>query len=102
MRRRSFFLFSSPTDCPLGRSHRLCRRLSQLDDLQGTSESAAGDAGLIWTSQIAADLNKPDGQFVVDPTPKACMAFMRDLPIRRVPGIGRVRCFRGLVDARFR
>lgn len=41
-------------------------------------------------AKIAADFNKPDGQYVIDPTRQACMAFMRDLPVRKVPGIGRV------------
>ena len=37
-------------------------------------------------SKIAADFNKPDGQYVIDPTRDAGMAFMAALPIRRVPG----------------
>ncbi|GAA5992880.1 hypothetical protein JCM10908_001386 [Rhodotorula pacifica] len=41
-------------------------------------------------SKIAADINKPDGQFVIDPTPEACQAFIRDQPLRKCYGIGRV------------
>lgn len=41
-------------------------------------------------SKIAADINKPDGQFVVDPTAEACMTFIRDQPLRKCYGIGRV------------
>lgn len=37
-------------------------------------------------SKIAADMRKPDGQFIVDPTAEAGMAFMAALPIRKVPG----------------
>ncbi|GAA5889549.1 hypothetical protein JCM6882_007067 [Rhodosporidiobolus microsporus] len=41
-------------------------------------------------SKISADINKPDGQFVVDSTPQACMAFIKDIRLRRCYGIGRV------------
>lgn len=41
-------------------------------------------------SKIAADINKPNGQFVIDPTPEACQAFIRDQPLRKCYGIGRV------------
>lgn len=37
-------------------------------------------------SKIAADFNKPDGQYVIDSTREAGMAFMAALPIRKVPG----------------
>lgn len=41
-------------------------------------------------SKIAADINKPDGQFIIDQTTEACMAFIRDQPLRKCYGIGRV------------
>ncbi|GAA5916527.1 hypothetical protein JCM5296_001166 [Sporobolomyces johnsonii] len=41
-------------------------------------------------SKICADLNKPNGQFIVDPTAEACMAFIKDVRLRRCHGIGRV------------
>ena len=34
--------------------------------------------------------NKPNGQFQLDFDPKVIKEFMRDLSIRKVPGIGRV------------
>lgn len=34
--------------------------------------------------------NKPNGQFQMPFTREAVMEFMRDLPVRKVPGIGRV------------
>jgi DNA polymerase kappa len=37
--------------------------------------------------QIAADVNKPDGQFVIEPTREACMAFMAEKPVRKIPGV---------------
>ncbi|GAA5839368.1 hypothetical protein JCM9279_005919 [Rhodotorula babjevae] len=41
-------------------------------------------------SKIAADVNKPDGQFVIDPTPEACMEFIGKQRLRKCYGIGRV------------
>src|SRR4051794_5401176 len=41
-------------------------------------------------AKIASNRNKPNGQFRVANDRKAVMAFMRDLPVRRVNGIGRV------------
>ncbi|GAA5827398.1 hypothetical protein JCM11251_003793 [Rhodosporidiobolus azoricus] len=41
-------------------------------------------------SKIAADVNKPDGQFVVDSTKEACMNFIKGVRLRRCYGIGRV------------
>lgn len=41
-------------------------------------------------SKIAADSNKPNGQCVIEPTRTAMMGFMHPLPIRKIPGVGRV------------
>jgi len=41
-------------------------------------------------SKICADVNKPNGQFVIDPTREGCMAFMKDIRLRRCFGLGRV------------
>lgn len=43
-------------------------------------------------AQVCADRNKPDGQFVLPGQLEAVNRFMRDLPIRKVPGIGKVLC----------
>ena len=44
---------------------------------------------------LAADIdchaqNKPNGQFMLEFTSKAVRAFMKELPIRKIPGVGRV------------
>ena len=39
---------------------------------------------------MGADVNKPDGQFRLKPAVPAILAFLRDLPTRKVPGLGRV------------
>ena len=41
-------------------------------------------------SKVASDMNKPNGQFVVENTGQAVAHFIQELPIRKVPGIGRV------------
>jgi DNA polymerase kappa len=50
------------------------------------------------SDQICSDKNKPDGQFQLDFERSAITRFMRDLPVRKVPGFGRVteRCLEGL------
>lgn len=51
---------------------------------------SAGIAPNAMLAKIASDRNKPDGQFCVPPTREGVLAFARALPVRRVPGIGRV------------
>lgn len=41
-------------------------------------------------AKIGSDKNKPDGQFLLDFTKEASIEFMDQLPVRKVPGIGRV------------
>ncbi|KAF6260719.1 hypothetical protein COO60DRAFT_856036 [Scenedesmus sp. NREL 46B-D3] len=41
-------------------------------------------------AKVASDLNKPNGQALVVSSREAVMAFVHDLPIRKVPGIGKV------------
>ena len=51
---------------------------------------SAGISANAMLSKIAADLRKPDGQFSVPRTREGIINFTKDLPIRRIPGIGRV------------
>ncbi|KAA1088298.1 hypothetical protein PGTUg99_008362 [Puccinia graminis f. sp. tritici] len=51
---------------------------------------SAGIGPNVTIAKIAADLNKPNGQFECPPTRDDAMKFMKDLPVRKVPGIGRV------------
>jgi nucleotidyltransferase/DNA polymerase involved in DNA repair len=41
----------------------------------------------VTIAKIAADLNKPNGQFECPPTRDDAMKFMKDLPVRKVPGV---------------
>ncbi|SJX62198.1 related to DNA polymerase kappa [Sporisorium reilianum f. sp. reilianum] len=51
---------------------------------------SVGIAPNTMLAKISSDRNKPDGQFRVQPDRKAILDFMRDLPCRKIPGIGRV------------
>ena len=49
---------------------------------------SAGIAPNKFIAKIASDMNKPDGQFVV--TPDEVDAFLRELPVNRIWGVGKV------------
>jgi DNA polymerase kappa len=51
---------------------------------------SAGIAANARLAKICSNMNKPNGQFVLPRERTAIMAFMRDLPCRKVNGIGRV------------
>ncbi|KAJ7725863.1 DNA/RNA polymerase [Mycena maculata] len=51
---------------------------------------SAGIAPNMMLAKICSDKNKPNGQFHLPFNNEAIVSFMHDLPIRRVPGIGRV------------
>lgn len=50
--------------------------------------SSAGVSSCKFIAKIAADLNKPDGVFVVPPSD--IPAFVYDLPLAKIPGVGKV------------
>lgn len=51
---------------------------------------SAGIAANSKLAKICSNFNKPNGQYVLPRDRNAIMAFMRDLPTRKVPGVGRV------------
>ncbi|MBW0485340.1 hypothetical protein O181_025055 [Austropuccinia psidii MF-1] len=59
--------------------------------LEGTGLSvSAGIGPNVMIAKIAADINKPNGQFFCPLTKESAMEFMTNLSVRKVPGIGRV------------
>ena len=50
--------------------------------------ASAGVASTMFVAKIASDFRKPDGLMVVPP--ERVLAFIRPLPVIRIPGIGRV------------
>ncbi|EHK40031.1 uncharacterized protein TrAtP1_006067 [Trichoderma atroviride] len=51
---------------------------------------SAGIAANARLAKICSNINKPNGQYVLPKERNAIMTFMRDLPTRKVNGIGRV------------
>ena len=51
---------------------------------------SAGIAANAKLAKICSNMNKPNGQFQLPNERNAIMAFMRDLPTRKVNGVGRV------------
>ena len=41
-------------------------------------------------AKVCSDMNKPDGQMLLPSTQEAVLGFVRSLPVRKVPGIGKV------------
>ncbi|XP_068104869.1 DNA polymerase kappa isoform X2 [Hyperolius riggenbachi] len=58
---------------------------------QKTSLTAsAGIAPNMMLAKVCSDKNKPNGQYIIPHDRQAVMDFIKDLPIRKVPGIGKV------------
>ncbi|XP_030049126.1 DNA polymerase kappa [Microcaecilia unicolor] len=55
-----------------------------------TLTASAGIAPNMMLAKVCSDKNKPNGQFRIPPNRQDVMDFIKDLPIRKVPGIGRV------------
>jgi DNA polymerase-4 len=73
---------------------RLAREIKQRIFIATGLTASAGVAANMFVAKIASDARKPDGLCVV--RPEQVMAFIRPLPVLRIPGIGRV------TDARLR
>lgn len=50
--------------------------------------ASAGVAPNKFLAKIASDWNKPDGLFVI--RPHRVLEFLQDLPVRKIPGVGKV------------
>lgn len=51
---------------------------------------SCGVSAVRFVAKIAADERKPDGQFILPPTREAVLGYLRDLPCRKVGGVGKV------------
>ncbi|XP_041369519.1 DNA polymerase kappa-like [Gigantopelta aegis] len=52
--------------------------------------ASAGIASNMMLAKVCSDKNKPNGQYRIQPTRESIMKFIKDLPIRKIPGIGKV------------
>lgn len=78
------------SDCKLyqGSATRIAEAIRG-DILRETGLTAsAGVAPVKFVAKVASDLNKPNGQYVV--TPDTLMDFVRQLPLGKIPGVGKV------------
>ncbi|OEE60672.1 DNA polymerase IV [Enterovibrio norvegicus FF-33] len=50
--------------------------------------ASAGVAPVKFIAKVASDLNKPDGIYVI--TPDEIDAFVKNLPLEKIPGVGKV------------
>ncbi|TRY64545.1 hypothetical protein DNTS_022663 [Danionella cerebrum] len=58
---------------------------------QKTSLTAsAGIAPNMMLAKVCSDKNKPNGQYLIYPERRVVMDFMKDLPVRKVSGVGKV------------
>ncbi|KAM3939241.1 DNA polymerase kappa [Leptodactylus fuscus] len=55
-----------------------------------TLTASAGIAPNMMLAKVCSDRNKPNGQYIIPHDRQAVMDFIKDLPIRKVPGIGKV------------
>ena len=58
----------------------------------GGLTASCGIAAVRFVAKIAADVNKPDGQYYVRPDRDELLRFVRPLAIRKIGGIGKVSC----------
>ncbi|XP_059830514.1 DNA polymerase kappa isoform X2 [Hypanus sabinus] len=52
--------------------------------------ASAGIAPNMMLSKVCSEVNKPNGQYQIPPDSGAMLNFVKNLPIRKVPGIGKV------------
>ncbi|NWH65092.1 POLK polymerase, partial [Geococcyx californianus] len=52
--------------------------------------ASAGIAPNTMLAKMCSDHNKPNGQYIIASERQAVLDFLKDLPIRKVPGIGKV------------
>ncbi|KAK3098755.1 hypothetical protein FSP39_022804 [Pinctada imbricata] len=55
-----------------------------------TLTASAGIAPNMMLAKICSDRNKPNGQYIIQNNKDAVMEFIKDLPIRKISGIGKV------------
>ncbi|XP_072288675.1 DNA polymerase kappa [Eucyclogobius newberryi] len=55
-----------------------------------TLTASAGIAPNMLLAKVCSDKNKPNGQYRLPPTRDTVMGFIHNLPVRKVPGIGKV------------
>ncbi len=78
----------SPLVCLNAVDQVILRLRRHVQKTTGGLTCSAGVARTHTIAKIASDKNKPNGQLVVDPA--NTVHFVRQLPVRKIPGVGRV------------
>ena len=78
------------TDCSLfnGSATLIAEDIRQAIKRELNLTASAGVSSLKFVAKIASDINKPNGICVV--TPAQLMAFIKTLPLEKIPGVGKV------------
>ncbi|MBW7983832.1 DNA polymerase IV [Enterobacillus tribolii] len=78
------------TDCTLlhGSATLIARQIRQDIERELNLTASAGVAPVKFLAKIASDINKPNGMFVI--TPEQMPEFIRQLPLSKIPGVGKV------------
>ncbi|MDF7669655.1 DNA polymerase IV [Orbaceae bacterium ESL0721] len=78
------------THCPLfhGSATLIAKDIRKTIFEELSLTSSAGVAPLKFLAKIASDMNKPNGQYVI--TPDEVMPFIQSLPLKKIPGVGKV------------
>lgn len=82
------YLDVSQSDACNGIATHIAQEIQQRIFQEQQLTASAGVAPNKFLAKVASDWKKPSGLFVIPPT--AIKAFMPDLPIKRVPGVGKV------------
>lgn len=82
------YLDVSQPKIDLGSATSIAERIRQEIKVETRLTASAGVAPNKFIAKIASDFNKPDGLFVVKP--HQVDAFLADLPLGRLPGVGKV------------
>jgi DNA polymerase kappa len=83
-----FLLSFSPLTCQQATNAIVLHLRRRVEEATGGLTCSAGIAPNFALAKIASDKNKPNGQLLIDPN--HVLEFDRPLPVRKMPGIGRV------------
>lgn len=82
--------FLDVTECGLfqGSATLIAQDIRQAIEQELNLTASAGIAPLKFLAKVASDLNKPNGQFVIEP--KRVQSFIDDMSLKKIPGVGKV------------
>lgn len=63
---------------------------AEVKEITGGLTCSAGIAANRLLAKVCSDMHKPNGQTLIPPDVEEMVHFVRTLPIRKIPGIGKV------------